>query len=131
MRNIISAALLVWVGLPASAEPITGNDLLAACETAADAQQGFCSGYIVGSVEGMFWGTAFPMFLLGEENVDKVNETVANLLLICEPAGVTKGQYVDITIAYLTDNPELRHGPARGLIRNALSAAFPCTSVTP
>jgi hypothetical protein len=108
------------------AQPVTGNDLLAACESEGETQAGFCAGYIVGAVQGMFWGVAYPMFQLGEGDIAEVNSASASLLMICEPEGVVVKQYLDITISYLQENPELRQFPARGLIHNALSEAFPC-----
>jgi len=44
---------------------------------------------------------------------------------------VRLNQYVDVVLAYLRDNPNLRHQSAYGLTRNALAIAFPAGAKRP
>ena len=62
MKGIFFLMLLLVSSSRVDAQNITGNDLLAACESEELAQAGFCVGYIVGVIEGTRWGIAVPMF---------------------------------------------------------------------
>ena len=121
-----AAILAVLVASPLSAEPLTGNELLTICEqTDQLAQQGFCTGYILGALEGIKWGVSMPLFLMGQ----KTNEADSNgdvLLGYCMPGEATLGQQRDVVIQFLMQNPSTRHGSARSLIQDAYKAAFPC-----
>jgi|SRR6266404_3970864 len=63
---------------------------------------GACWGYIEGVVDSIPAGEGFDP----DENV-------------------RASQYVDVVLAYLRDNPKVRHVPAYVLVRTALSEAFP------
>lgn len=117
--------LSLVAGTPASAQNLSGNDLLETCSAADPTMQGFCVGFIAGLVQGIRYGVAVPMMLGGSET-EEVNRISDSLLMYCPPDAVTNGQYVDLTILYLQENPALRHNPARGLFHNSVMAAFPC-----
>lgn len=86
---------------------------------------GFCTGYVVGVVEGMKWGVAVPALMAGQEGED-INGMISILLQFCSPDAATWSQSIDRVVAYLSENPNERHLPARGLVQNALIEAFPC-----
>lgn len=82
----------------------TGNGLKADCTKGTAVGTSYCMGYIVGVAD-------------------------SNSYLICAPGGsrgVTVGQFVDIAMKYLNDNPAELHKDADVLVLNALQQAFPC-----
>ncbi|OOY11660.1 hypothetical protein BMG00_11190 [Thioclava marina] len=106
---------------------LTGNEILSICEASDDlAREGFCIGYVDGLVEGMRWGAAAPLVVSGVP-ASEVNQRVDALLSFCLPDGITVGQYRDVFVQYLRNNPETRHNSARALMQSALSKAFPCS----
>jgi hypothetical protein len=46
--------------------------------------------------------------------------------LFCVPQTATSGQLKDITVKYLENHPERRHGLAAGEVMMALRQSFPC-----
>lgn len=122
------AALSLAASLPARADTVSGNDLFSGCTANNDPSQlNFCAGYIIGAVEGMKVGLAWPMMLAGDHKpIEEINKAVETLLQICAPPEVEYGQYVGVVVKYLGDHPENRHNSARMLIINALQRAFPC-----
>lgn len=119
---------LAWALVPgaASAENLSGNELLSVCEAKDDsAQLGYCLGYVQGAIEGMKWGISVPLFASGEE-ADQVDKAGNAILGFCLPTDVTLGQNRDVIVKFLTDNPAERHNSARTLIQDALKQAFPC-----
>lgn len=121
-----AAILVALAASPLSAEPLTGNELLTICEQRDQlAQQGFCTGYILGALEGIKWGVSMPLIQIGQET----NEADSNgnvLLGYCMPGEATLGQQRDVVVQFLLQNPSTRHGSARTIIQNAFKAAFPC-----
>ncbi|UWR10889.1 Rap1a/Tai family immunity protein [Sulfitobacter mediterraneus] len=114
---------------PAFAENDSGNTLYAACSHMngeATVQAGYCIGYLTGVWEGMKLGASLPFMLEGENSLTKLEETSNQLLRVCMPSDVERGQMVDVVIKYLDENPADRHGPARMLTWLALLDAFPC-----
>ncbi len=95
--------------MPASvqAEFVSGNDLHKICQSKNYSDQGYCKGYVTGSVEA-----------LGLSHPDQE--------LFCFEVGITKDQIVDVTKKYLLDNPEIRHTVATEMITFALYKGFPC-----
>ena len=111
----------------AFAQTISGNDLLSACETAADAQQGFCVGYIIGANEGLRLGAATAyIFVEAAPTTEEINNASDLILGWCALSEVENGQLKDVVVGYLQNHPEIRHESARSLIRSALVEAFPC-----
>ncbi len=116
------------VPLAAQADNMTGNDLLTFCEaTDSEAQTGYCVGYVSGVIEGMKWGIAAPLLASGK-NAAEADSMGNTLLGFCLPADATLGQYRDVVMLYLRNNPAERHGSARIQVQLALQAAFPCAS---
>jgi hypothetical protein len=46
--------------------------------------------------------------------------------IFCVPSGVSVNQLIDISYAYIENNPQFRHYTADSLIAASLSLAFPC-----
>ena len=44
----------------------------------------------------------------------------------CVPTKATLGQIMDVVAVFLTNNPQMRHLPAPGLVSAAIAQAFPC-----
>lgn len=132
MRKLTICVLTFWAtsfAPIASADNMTGNGMLDACEAPDDSVMGgFCFGYVIGVIEGMKWGAALPFYLTaeGEATTAKTNEFADRLTRFCAPDSVTYGQYVDVFTKYLQQNPETRHESARTLAQDAFSQAFPC-----
>lgn len=124
--KLVAFAYVVLAASGASAEPLTGNDLLTLCETEGDpAQFSFCAGYVMGAIDGLKLGVSYPLLLL-EKSSAEVEETGNRMLGYCLPEGVTLTQQIDIIVQRLNANPETRHAPARSLVQEALVSAFPC-----
>ena len=92
-----------------SSVPASGNDFLRVCggESISNGVQGFCDGYLFGSVE-----------MLKLDQADKH--------LICIPDGVTYGQEHNIVLKWIRDNPKVTHERTTVLIRWAIVDAFLC-----
>ena len=126
MRTI--SALSAFLGIlaaPTLAQTTEGNDLLRACQDAGQAQQGFCIGWVIGAIEGIRFGVAYPM-MMGASSADEINDMSNSLLMNCLPDNVENSQYVDVVVRHLERHPEKRHHPARFLALEALQEAFPC-----
>jgi hypothetical protein len=122
----LSIALLFCSSGEASAQTMSGNELLDICESRDNIAKGaYCSGYFQGAVEGLKWGAATASVLLGDGSAN-LDEASNAILGFCIPASVTLGQYRDVSLKYLNDHPETRHKTARILIQLALREAFPC-----
>jgi Rap1a immunity proteins len=112
MRRAILVAVALSVLIGAGAwDAMLGNDLHENCkagprskghDTMSAFKTGACVGYVMG-VASSLEGSAF-----------------------CFPAGVEKGQIVDVIKRWLEDHPELRHYAASSLITSALKERFPC-----
>lgn len=114
---------------PANAGNLTGNDILETC-SAKDRPilEAFCSGYVIGVVEGTKWGAAlaFSAAAGGEDSTAELNYVVDQFLGTCAPEEVQYSQFKDVLVKYLLENPSIRHESARTLAKSALNEAFPC-----
>lgn len=116
---ILAAALLVSTGASGQSPAHTGSVMLRQCEAAlanppraADGHDiGFCQGFTVGIVQGIYMGEI---------------ASGARRALICPPSGAEVGQFIRIAVKYLRDNPHELHEPATGLFARAFALAFPC-----
>jgi Rap1a immunity proteins len=93
----------------------TGNDLLKSCSTpSSDEYYGFerakCLGYVLGAYDAF----------------NTTSRVEGNIVILCPPEDLTKGQIRDIVVKYLEENPETRHESASDLVMLALSKAYPC-----
>lgn len=116
VRTLVVATAMSAVATLAHGQDATGNDLQGYCTDARPGADGFCFGYIIGAIDGLISGVRHT----------GTGATPADVLGICIPNGVTKGQIRDVVLAFLTDHPEKRHEVAPVLVRGALAAAFPC-----
>ncbi|MEZ5913442.1 MAG: Rap1a/Tai family immunity protein [Paracoccaceae bacterium] len=125
---VFVAALAMTLPRIAFAQNLDGNSLLEACESPAE--QGlalFCSGYIMGVVEGLKWGSASTLVAIGtESSAAELNELSNNLLGYCTPPEAQFRQLQDIAINYLLAHPEQRHESARSMLLLAFRQAYPC-----
>jgi len=115
-------AIVATVLLARPAEAVTGNDLHAWCDKAGSgttleevAYRARCTSYVMGVVDGMFIADAMSVAKAGN-----------SLKLYCPSEAVTYEQYIDLTINYLNQHPELRHLNASLAVFNALLGGFPC-----
>jgi hypothetical protein len=107
---------------------VDGNMLLQMCSNPSDVTQAFCSGYVVGLLEGHKFG-AFLMYghAVGESlETDRGNEIVETSLGFCIPSNVEYGQIVDAFVRFLDQAVEARHETARSLFVSAMGEAYPC-----
>lgn len=102
MKTIITAALLTASTI-ASAQFITGNQLLDRMNAETSNTRMYALGYVIGVVDSMN-GYAF-----------------------CLPSAATAGQINDMMRNYLNNTPAERHLPADVVIVQALGGAFPCS----
>lgn len=92
----------------ASAEWLSGTDLLERCQSKDDMPLGICLGYIDAVVD---------MAEIGEAPIPP-----GRILL---PVGVQNGQLREIVVRYLHDHPKMLHYAASDLVYAALRKAFP------
>ena len=106
MRALLFLALIYPA--MASANWLTGNDLLARCESENSYDLRECIGYLRGVMDAHValreWEGFMPKY--------------------CIPEGVTLGQIEAIVVKRLKENPERRHLIASSLVLNALNNAF-------
>lgn len=121
------AMALTFACSAASADNLSGNELLSICEANGDlAKAGFCLGYVTGVIEGMKWGAASPLLMTGTDASEA--ERISSVVLgFCSPDSATLGQFVDVVTLHLRNHPADRHGSARLLTQAALRDAFPCS----
>jgi len=105
------AACALLAPLPAQAREQaaigdSGNAFLARC--GKDRPEP-CRAYISGIVDGLI-----------------VAGMALKTNLICPPTGVTTSQIYDLVVAYLRDNPGLRHLRTDSLTHKALAQSFAC-----
>ncbi len=107
MRQLaFSAALIFTLAGQASAQFVTGNQLLQFC----DQYPTSASGYVLGTVDTI---------LVSQQN-GHVKRTV------CLRDGANGGQLVDIVCQYLKATPTFRDFGGPALVSMALADAFPC-----
>ena len=112
-KMIMKKLLLIFsllVVSPVHSAFLTGNDLLASCESLMDIAEWSCIGYIKG-VSDM---TKISQEVLGSQKV------------ICSPEGVTGDQLQKVIVKWLRENPESLHENAASLIWVVQKEAFPC-----
>jgi hypothetical protein len=102
MRKLI--ATLLFVPCIASAEFLSGNDLLSRINSDETIQRMFALGYVAG--------------------VSDAQQHVFS----CPPSGVTNGQVRDVVKSYLEANPGIRHKTADLLVTDALKQVWPCAN---
>lgn len=126
--HYVGLAVSVWASTttPITAEPFDGNFVLSMCESSDEMRLGICAGYFSGLVDGAAYGAMASAMTLGIENLAEVNNAIEVFIGYCVPPSATNGQIVDVNIAYLQDNPAMRHEAARGLFNLAMRDAFPC-----
>ena len=125
VRIIVVAALFAS---QAGAQVQSGNDLYAACTSENEIQLGFCYGYQIGVWEGIkIGGVMIALPIVDGANLAEVEGKVSEIMRICLPAEVEMRQMLDVSLAYLANNPADRHETARGLIIDAFQEAFPCS----
>jgi hypothetical protein len=100
LRYVLAIAM-IFVAPPALA--MSGNDLLAVCQSGGGEAWGYCIGYVTG-----------------------ITETSSS---ICVPPETIRAQGRDIVLQYLKNHPETRQLKAADLVLNALKAAWPCPSL--
>ena len=117
VRHLKSAALMIGlvVAFPASAQKLTGNELLARCK-AENNERTSCLTYVQ-AVAALFT-------IAGTLGVREPNRTG----LYCLPSNVTLDQTVDVVVSFLEQNPSIRHEDAAMLTVAALRETFPCPS---
>ncbi|ARU02958.1 Rap1a/Tai family immunity protein [Yoonia vestfoldensis] len=128
MKRLIAVlAIMPTIGF---AETVSGNDLYSACTATGDVvdlRYGYCIGYIGGAFEGIKLGAGAIMFqAMREGTAAEVDQASNELLGICVPETVERGQIVDVAIQYMAKNPQIRHESARGLLLQSMQEAFPC-----
>ena len=89
---------------------------------------GFCLGYLIGTVEGLKWGAVTTLSVLDQssDSVDEMNQLSDAMLGFCLPPQASNGQLIDVFVKYLAENPARRHESARTLLQAAFQQAFPC-----
>ncbi|AFO86738.1 hypothetical protein D1821_03680 [Phaeobacter inhibens] len=124
-KFVILAAL--FVASQGSAGAITGNDLHEICTDGGAVGNSACSFYIIGAWEGLNYGVSIPFMMANQgTSTAAVNQYRSSMFGVCGDEMVSNSQIVDVVGNYLRNTPEMRHFPARGLILNAMSQAFPC-----
>lgn len=89
---------------------LTGNDLLAYCNSGVPTHLYYCAGYVTAAVDH-------------DRGLMSVLKAKPNF---CIPATVTSKQLADIALAYLQANPATLHYAATGAVVTAIGEAFPC-----
>ncbi len=83
----------------------TGNDFYLECSKPT--KRSYCLAYIRGAA-------------------DAIDLNDIERRIFCPPVGVTVGQMLDVSLAYIQRNPEERHYRTIILVSFALMNAFPC-----
>lgn len=118
-KAALALALAVCSAQPARADNSydvdTGNQYFSGCERYGErggnaSMWGICVGYLAG-------------FL--------ARHRLQESRIFCIPATATNGQMMDVVIAYLRNNPSVRHHQTSVLMTIALVGAFPCPAPAP
>jgi len=102
----VGVALVVAPPLPVIAGFYDGNLIFQRCSESDAANKSLCLGYIGGIADSMGYSDA------------KANRSQ------CVENEATMGQLRDVAVAYLRDNPALRHQSAAGLSEFAIREVF-------
>jgi hypothetical protein len=113
MKSVVFLLGLV-MAFPASAQTLTGNELLARCKGQLNHERAWCLGYVHGFQSGLFMADALGFRGPNGNGV------------YCVPMNVTVTQATDVIVKSLEENPATRHDGAALLAFNALVRAFPC-----
>lgn len=135
MRHIAAAAIIV-LATGAAGPFLTGNDLYSACIARTGLGYAECVGYVEGvldtaDIEGLYYmgnsnlhgfdeGRTYP------ESRDINGKLYPFVFEWCQPAGVTSGQFADVVVKFLRDNPEARQTRASIVVTQAMHKAWPC-----
>jgi len=118
MRLILSAALGVILQIGSAvaadtiAEVLTGEALLAQCDSTAPGALDRCTDYIAGVVDTLMLGYRYGDHIAGFRG--------------CVPATVPDRDVADLVIQVLRAQPERRSQAAAGIIAHVMTDAFPC-----
>jgi hypothetical protein len=124
-KAFLALCAVAFLGFPITAKPqntgydvSTGNGLLATCNDSRNYYNaGLCMGTILGFANGFSTG----------EFLFKPDKNLENMQY-CFPERVNNGQIRDVVVAYLTQNPGVRHRDSGDAVVNSLRNAFPCRS---
>lgn len=125
---VLAAAFIAASYCDAATKNLDGNKLLEAREAPkAEGRYFFCTGYILGIVEGIKWGASVTVIASGTElDTADLNGLTDFMLGYCNPPEAELRQHLDIVVNFLVAHPERRHESARGLALDAFREAFPC-----
>ncbi|CAB4140385.1 hypothetical protein UFOVP669_30 [uncultured Caudovirales phage] len=100
--QFLTAALVLCVSVPASAEFLTGNDLLERLRSKDEGARVLALGYIMGASDA------------------------GNTVNHCLPINATAGQVRDVVYQWLEKTPSVRHHSADSIVNAMLSMVYPC-----
>jgi hypothetical protein len=110
-------ALAAFCAAQESLGYMNGNRLLEQCDTGAQQQKLFCSGYVAGVMD-----TQVTLF----NSLNAATNQQRPSLYCLPKGGIEVGQAVRVTIKWLKDHPEKLHIAGDILVGLALQEAFPC-----
>lgn len=116
LKQLALALVIASVPLPAIAL-LSGNSALELCTSTHPSDVARCQGFVMGAV-GMAEGVRFSQ--------DSGAFVGPKLVEACLPDSVTVKQLTDVFVAYLQENPEVRHYSAASSAWTAMHRAFPC-----
>jgi hypothetical protein len=119
MFAVILAISLVIASPAAHAAFWTGQQLLALCTGAAQAQ---CLGYIQGIADAQ--NLIDTQSIRGPDG--RMQQRARSERHNCMPDGTTSQQLLNLVVAYLRNRPQERPWPAAAVTLNAIGAADPC-----
>jgi len=110
----------------------TGNDFLNTCSKGAHRES--CASYIAGliaGIQGTEWEwlqfrTTPEEFTKGLHEKDGDDSMERKYFLFCIPDSGNYGQYLDVFLKYLKNNPEIRNRLTSPLFIQAMAEAFSC-----
>ncbi|NOC85614.1 MULTISPECIES: Rap1a/Tai family immunity protein [unclassified Ruegeria] len=126
MKHLVLATILTSSAGVVSAQSLDGNALWEVCSSTVRSDEAFCSGYVFGVNDGGMYTALAAQQNVEGSSLQETMRAVTDVLGYCTPNTVNSVQMVDVFVAYLKENPELRHIPAQILFTNALTEAFPC-----
>ena len=139
MRRLPIIMFFLGAHLQGFGQQITGKELLEACEVRQSEPDGFCEGFVSGTV-----GTALSSraavslaYLSGAisscpeiadltEMTGQGNQYAAEMFF-CLPEGTSRAQLVNCVLKWLQNNPVELYKEASRLVVTALREVFPCS----
>ncbi|MDA7963274.1 Rap1a/Tai family immunity protein [Ruegeria sp.] len=111
-----------------SAEYFLGSMLHEACRGDDLARQGICLGYITGVIDGEQVGAYATLAALAPDLSHQERTELAKSMTStrCVPSHISHGEFKDVVSEFLQHNPKQLNLPARGLVVEAITIAFPC-----